>query len=126
MYYNCIANSNDAQLESCIIIPPSDITAIPQQYLVQMNTSVIAFSRLSSRISCTNGSGITCEQSYYTLIDLDDERFQMTVPVTWSTNSNSNTDHSYTCRVRFGGLNEGGGGTIISSKDRSVSVKGMC
>ena len=90
-----------------------------------MNTSVIPFSRLSSLINCTNGSGITCEQSYYTLIDLDDERYQLTVPVTWSTDSNSNTDHSYACRVRFGGLNDDGAGDILDTKTRFVSIKGI-
>ena len=87
---------NTAQLETCIIVPPSDITAIPQQYLVQMNTSVIPFSRISSLINCSDGDGITCGQSYYTLIDLDEERYQMTVPVTWSTVS-TNIEHLYSC-----------------------------
>ena len=121
-----MSTGNDAQLESCIVVPPSDITAIPQQYLVQMTTSVIPFSRISSLINCTDGDGITCGQSYYTLIDLDEERYQMTVPVTWSTDSTTNTEHTYSCRMRFGGRDDNHkDGHGIVSKDQSVSIKGM-
>ena len=92
-----------ASIDSCTIIPPSDITATPQQYLVQMITSGVPPGRLSSFINCTDGDGITCGKSYYTLINLDEERFQLTVPVTWSANSVSNIEHVYSCTAIFGG-----------------------
>ena len=111
----------DAQLESCIIVPPSDVTTIPQQYLVQMTTSGVPPSRLSSFINCTDGDGITCGQSYYTLIDLNEEKYQLTVPVTWSTNSTSNTDHNYQCRGKFGGR---GNDAITLNTVLTASIKG--
>ena len=70
-----------------------------------MNTSGVPPIRLTSYINCTNGNGITCGKSYYTLIDLDEERFQYSIPVTWSTDSTSNTDHYYSCSAKFGGYN---------------------
>ena len=89
-----------------------------------MTTSVIPFSRLSSFVNCTNGDGITCGQSYYTLIDLDEERYQMTVPVTWSTDSTTNTDHYYSCRVRYGAHETIGSGFFIGSKEKSTLIRG--
>ena len=89
-----------------------------------MNTSVIPFSRISSLINCTDGDGITCGQSYYTLIDLDEERYQMTVPVTWSTDSTTNTDHMYSCRVRYGGIEANGDGFFIDSQEKSFLIRG--
>ena len=75
-----------------------------------MITSGVPPGRLSSFINCTNGSGITCGKSYYTLINLNEEKYQLTVPVTWSTNSTTNIEHVYECTARFGGK----GGSIIS------------
>ena len=114
----------DSRLDSCTFIPPSDITAIPQQYMIQMNTSVFPLSRLASFIDCTNcDSSVILGESYYTLIDLTNERYQFTVPVNWSVDSN--TVQQYRCRIRHGGIREDGGGTFIPAQQRSVSVTGM-
>ncbi len=113
------------ELESCIIMPPTDITIIPQQYIVKMNTSEVPPSRLTSFIPCTDGDGITCEQSYYTLIDLNEERYQFSLPITWSTNDVNNIEHNYTCRVKFGGSSIGAG-SFNTIQDTSISIKGKC
>ena len=119
-----LGQRENSQLDSCIFVPPSDITAIPQQYMIQIVTSVFPPSRLTSFIDCTNcDSSVTLEESYYTLIDLANETYQFTVPVSWSTNSNSVQE--YRCRVSIGGVADIGGGNVISSKDRSVSAAGM-
>ena len=108
-----------------MFIPPSDITAIPQQYMIQMNTSVFPPSRLASFIDCPNcTSSVTLGESYYTLIDLTNETYQFTVPVTWSVDIN-NTVQQYRCRIRHGGLKESGGGDIITDQQGSVSVTGI-
>ncbi len=89
-------------LENCIVIPPTDITVIPQQYIVQMNTTKVPPSIFSSFIPCTDGNGVACGQSYYTLIDLSEERYQFSLPITWSTNDATNIEHNYSCRVKLG------------------------
>ena len=92
--------------------------------MIRMVTSVFPPSRLTSFIDCLNcDSSVTLEESYYTLIDLANETYQFTVPVSWSVNSNYVQE--YRCRVSIGGVAEIGGGGFISSKDRSVSVAGM-
>ena len=128
IYCIIIDNREDSQLNFCTFIPPSDITAIPQQYMVQMVTSVFPPSRLASFISCDGscGDGVTLGESYYTLIDLADERYQFTVPVTWSANSTSNTVHDYRCRVRFGGAADDGVGDTIESKDQLITGMFLC
>ena len=109
-----------SQLDSCTFIPPSDITAIPQQYMIQMTTSVFPPSRLASFIDCTNcDSSVTLGESYYTLIDLTNERYQFTVPVSWSVDSN--TVQQYRCRIRYGGLHEKGFGDFITAQQKSVT-----
>ncbi len=111
-------------MDSCTFIPPSDITAIPQQYMIQMNTSVFPPSRLESFIDCTNcDSSVKLEESYYTLIDLTNEIYQFTVPVNWSVDSN--TVQQFRCRIRYGGLDENGGGAFIPAQQRTVSVTGI-
>ena len=88
-----------------------------------MTTSVFPPSRLASFIDCTNcDSSVTFGESYYTLIDLTNERYHFTVPVSWSVDSN--TVQEYRCRIRYGGLNEGAIGEFISAQQRSVSVTG--
>ena len=105
LIYYYTADQGNSRLDSCIFIPPSDITAIPQQYMIQMTTSVIPPSRLASFIDCPNcDSSVTLGESYYTLIDLNNEAYQFTVPVSWSVDSN--TVQKYRCRIRFGGLHE--------------------
>ena len=95
-------NINDAVIESCSIIPPSDVTVIPQQYTVQMNTSGVPPIRLLSNIDCTsNCNGTTFGESYYTLIDLTEERYQYSRPVTWSPDAASNTNPQYKCSAVF-------------------------
>ena len=114
----------NSQLDSCTFIPPSDITAIPQQYMIQMNTSVFPPSRLASFIQCINcDSNVTLGESYYTLIDIANERYQFTVPVSWSVDSN--TVLQYRCRIRHGGLRESGSGDFITDQQISVLVSGM-
>ena len=92
--------------------------------MIQMNTSVIPPSRLSSFIDCTNcDSSVTLGESYYTLIDLTNERYQFTVPVSWSVDSN--TVQQYRCRIRHGGLTDSGSGAFILGQQRSVTVTGI-
>ena len=111
----------DSRLDSCTFIPPSDITAIPQQYMIQMTTSVFPPSRLASFIDCTKcDSSVTLGESYYTLINLTNETYQFTVPVSWSVDSN--TVQEYRCRIHFGGLHElGTGAKFITDQKRSVT-----
>ena len=89
--------------------------------MIQMTTSVFPPSRLASLIDCTNcDSNVTLGESYYTLIDLSNERYQFTVPVSWSVDSN--TVQQYSCRIRFGGIHEKGlYGYLISTQQISVS-----
>ena len=76
-------------------------------------------SRLTSFIDCPNcTSNVTLEESYFTLINLTNERYQFTVPVSWSVDSN--TVQQYRCRIRFGGLHEIGSGVFIDDQERSV------
>ena len=118
-----IEDREDSRLDSCTFIPPSDITAIPQQYMIQMTTSVFPPSRLASFIDCTNcNSSVTLGESYYTLIDLTNERYQFTVPVSWSVDSN--TVQQYRCRIQYGGITETGGNVFITSQQRSGAVTG--
>ena len=116
-------NRYDSELESCTFTPLSDITAVPQQYMVQMVTSVVPPSRLASFILCYGGcgDGVTLGESHYTLINVTDERYQFTVPVTWSTDSSSNTEHNYGCKMRFGGLADDGNGNELKIKSRDVT-----
>ena len=93
--------------------------------MIQMTTSVFPPSRLASFIECTKcDSSVTLGESYYTLIDLINERYQFTVPVSWSVNSNT-VQHQYRCKVRHGGLSEDGIGTFITSQNELVKVKGI-
>ena len=93
--------------------------------MIQMTTSVFPPSRLASFIDCTStncDSSVTLGESYYTLIDLTNERYQFTVPVSWSVDSN--TVQQYMCRIRFGGIRKDGrGGEII--KNREITVTGI-
>ena len=90
--------------------------------MIQMTTSVFPPSRLASFIHCTNcDSSVTLGESYYTLIDLTNEKYQFTVPVSWSVDSN--TVQQYRCRIRHGGLSETGFGKFI--KGRNTLVKGI-
>ena len=92
--------------------------------MIQMTTSVIPPSRLASFIHCTNcDSNVTLGESYYTLIDLTNEIYQFTVPVSWSVDSN--TVQQYRCRIRHGGLSETGLGVFIMNQQKSVSVTGI-
>ena len=92
--------------------------------MIQMTTSVFPPSRLASFIDCTNcDSSVTLGESYYTLIGLTNERYQFTVPVSWSVDST--TVQQYRCRIRFGGFREDGGGVFIMGQQRSVLVTGM-
>ncbi len=92
--------------------------------MIQMTTSVFPPSRLASFIDCPNcDSSVTLGESYYTLIDLTNERYQFTVPVSWS--GDSNTVQQYRCRIRHGGLSESGNGLFIPAQQRSVSVTGI-
>ena len=81
-------------------------------------------SRLASFIDCPNcDSSVTLGESYYTLIDLTNERYQFTVPVSWSVDSN--TVQQYRCRIRFGGVSESGNGAFIIDQQKSVSITGI-
>ncbi len=90
-----------------------------------MNTSVFPPSRLASFIKCTNcDRSVTLGESYYTLIDLTNETYQFTVPVSWSVDSNT-VQQKYMCRIRHGGLSEGGSGEFIEDQQSTVSVTGI-
>ena len=92
--------------------------------MIQMTTSVFPPSRLASFIECTKcDSSVTLGESYYTLIDITNERYQFTVPVSWSVDSN--TVQHYRCRIRFAGLREDGHGAFINDQQRTVSVTGI-
>ena len=90
-----------------------------------MNTSVFPPSRLASFIDCPNcTSSVTLGESYYTLIDTTNERYQFTVPVNWSVDGNT-TVQQYRCRIRHGGISEVGSGYFIEDQQGSVSVTGI-
>ena len=92
--------------------------------MIQMTTSVFPPSRLASFIDCINcDSSVTLGESYYTYIDLTNERYQFTVPVNWSVDSN--TEQQYRCRIRHGGLTDSGSGTIITSQNILLTVQGI-
>ena len=93
--------------------------------MIQMTTSVFPPSRITSFIDCTNcDSNVALGESYYTLIDLTNERYQFTVPVSWSVDSN--TVQQYRCRILLRWLSETSFGVFITGQQRSVSVTGMC
>ena len=99
---NIFISGNNAVIENCSIIPPSDVTIVPQQYTVQMVTSGVPPIRLTSVIDCTNNcDGATFGESYYTLVDLTEERYQYSRPVTWSPDT-SETNPQYSCSAKFG------------------------
>ena len=91
--------------------------------MVQMVTSAVPPSRLASFIECDGscGDGVTLGESYYTLVNLDDERYQFTIPVTWTANSTSLTEHDYRCKIRVGGLSDNGNGMFINDKERTTT-----
>ena len=92
--------------------------------MIQMTTSVFPPSRLASFIDCPNcDSSVTLGESYYTLIDLTNERYQFTVPVNWSVDST--TVQQYRCRIRFGGLREDGVGEFINYQQNLISITGI-
>ena len=125
MYLPFISVS-DAVIENCSIIPPSDVTVIPQQYTVQMVTSGVPPIRLLSNIDCTsNCNGTTFGESYYTLIDLAEERYQYSRPVTWSPDT-SDPNPQYNCSAVFstGTLIYGSGGGTFLSTTLNTSIKG--
>ena len=66
---------------------------------------------------------MTLGESYYTLIDLTNERYQFTVPVSWSVDSN--TEQQYRCKIQHGGVSETGGGVFIDGQQRTISVTGI-
>ncbi len=91
--------------------------------MIQMTTSVFPPSRLASFIDCPKCDSVTLGESYYTLIDLTNERYQFTVPVSWSVDSN--IVQQYRCRIRHGGISESGLGSFITAQQRSVTVAGI-
>ncbi len=122
--FSCTDDKAKSRLDNCTFIPPTDITAIPQKYMIQMTTSVFPPSRLASFIDCPNcDSSVTLGESYYTLMDLTNETYQFTVPVSWS--GDNDTAGQYRCRIRLGGLSEAGTGQFITAQQRSVLVTGI-
>ena len=102
-------------LVSHAVIPPPNVTIIPQQYIVQMVTSGVPPIRLLSNIDCTsNCDGTTFGESYYTLIDLTKERYQYSRPVTWSPDT-SYTNPQYNCSAVFSTGTFSGGGTLLNT-----------
>ena len=89
-----------------------------------MITSGVPPIRLLSNIDCTsNCDGTTFEESYYTLIDLTEERYQYSRPVTWSPDytSNYNINPQYNCSAIF---STGSGGTLYDAT-LNTSIKGL-
>ena len=67
-----------------------------------MITSGVPPLRLTSNIICTsNCDGKSFGESYYTLIDLAEERYQYSRSVTWSPDTNSDNPQ-YSCGAVFG------------------------
>ena len=82
-----------------------------------MVTSGVPPIRLLSNIDCTsNCNGTTFGKSYYKLIDLTDERYQYSRPVTWSPDTND-PNPQYNCSAVFstGEFSGGGDGTFLST-----------
>ena len=90
-----------------------------------MNTSGVPPIRLLSNIDCTsNCDGTTFGESYYTLIDFTEERYQYSRPVQWSPDT-SDPNPQYNCRAVFStGTFSGGGGSTFLSTVLSTSVTG--
>ena len=90
-----------------------------------MNTSGVPPIRLLSNIDCTsNCSGNFFGESYYTLIDLTEERYQYSRPVTWSPDTNE-TNPRYNCTAVFStGRFSGGGGSSFLSTTLNTSIAG--
>ena len=85
-----------------------------------MVTSEVPPNRLISNIDCTsNCDGTTFGESYYELIDLTEERYQYSRPVTWSPDT-SDTNPQYRCSAEFG---ESAGGDLLSNKP-TTSIRG--
>ena len=63
-----------------------------------MVTSRVPPQKLTSNIECTSNCDGTTDESYYTLIDLAEERYQYSRPVTWSPDTNSDNPQ-YSCKV---------------------------
>ena len=92
-----------------------------------MNTSVFPPSRLASFIRCVGSQcpqGITLGESYYTLVNITNEAYQFTLPVTWNANDND-VPHNYTCLVRFSGIAEDGVGPSLNDKNKNIIAKGL-
>ena len=76
--------------------------------------------RLLSNIDYTsNCNGTAFGESYYTLIDLTEERYQYSRPVTWSPDT-SDPNPQYKCSAIFG---RGSGGTLLDTT-LNTSIKG--
>ena len=87
-----------------------------------MVTSGVPPIRLTSNINCTsNCDGTTFGESYYTLIDLNEERYQYSRPVTWSPDAGSNTILHYECRAIFG-FGYGGSATSLVNTTLTTSI----
>ena len=77
-----------------------------------MNTSGAPPIRLLSNIDCiSNCDGTTFGESYYTLIDLAEERYQYSRPVSWSPDT-SDANPQYKCSAIFG---DGRDGTLLDA-----------
>ena len=86
-----------------------------------MITSGVPPIRLLSNIDCTsNCNGTTFGESYYSLIDLNEERYQYSRPVTWSPDAGSNNNPQYKCSAIFG---DGIGGILLDAT-LNTSIKG--
>lgn len=110
-------------VDSCTFDPPSDISQVPQVYTVHMITSGIPTVLVSSAINCTNaysGSTIVCGRSYYTLVDLEHERFRYSVPVTWNGDPNY-TEHYYNCTANYGVDKKG---RVVIAYEKLVKIRG--
>ena len=90
-----------------------------------MVTSGVPPIRLLSNIDCTsNCDGLTFGESYYTLIDLTEERYQYSRPVTWIPDT-SDTNPQYNCSAVFstGTVSDGGGSTFLNTT-LTTTIKG--
>ena len=87
-----------------------------------MVTSEVPPNRLISNINCTsNCVGATFGESYYKLIDLTDERYQYSRPVTWSPDTSNTSNPQYRCSAVFG---ESAGGSLLSNMS-TTSIRGI-
>ena len=92
-------------IENCSITLPFEVTAAPQQYIVNMVTSKVPPTRLILEIKfttskdCDDHDGISCGIPYY--LHLGEEMYKYSLPITWDATNSEFTHHEFECGVMF-------------------------